>query len=49
MSVRRRRCHRPEAKDAGLPADGSGSHRLAVGSAAGPFTDLDGFTWEAAA
>ncbi|NUT03389.1 MAG: glyoxalase [Hamadaea sp.] len=37
------------AKDAGLPAGGTGSHRLAIGSAAGPFTDLDGFTWEAAA
>jgi predicted lactoylglutathione lyase len=36
------------AKDAGVPADGTGSHRLVLGSAAGPFTDLDGFAWEAA-
>lgn len=36
------------AKDAGVPPAGTGSHRLAVGSDAGPFTDPDGFTWEAA-
>jgi catechol 2,3-dioxygenase-like lactoylglutathione lyase family enzyme len=36
------------AKDAGVAQDGSGSHRLAVGSDAGPFTDPDGFEWEAA-
>lgn len=36
------------AKLAGLGADGSGSHRLAVGSDAGPFTDPDGFAFEAA-
>ncbi|HEY2716353.1 MAG TPA: hypothetical protein VGI73_09050 [Solirubrobacterales bacterium] len=35
------------AKDAGVPADGSGSHRLAIGSDAGAFTDPDGFAWEA--
>ncbi|MER5888845.1 glyoxalase [Streptomyces sp. NPDC001941] len=34
------------AKDLGTPADGSGSHRLAIGCATGPFTDPDGFTWE---
>ena len=34
------------AKDAGLPADGSGSHRIVVNSDAGPFTDPDGFAWE---
>jgi len=34
------------AKDAGVPAEGSGSHRLAVVSDAGPFTDPDGFVWE---
>ncbi|GAA3221673.1 glyoxalase [Actinocorallia longicatena] len=34
------------AKDAGVPAEGSGSHRITVGSAAGPFTDPDGFLWE---
>jgi len=36
------------AKDAGVPADGSGSHRIAISSDAGPFTDPDGFEWEAA-
>lgn len=35
------------AKNAGVSADGSGSHRLIIGSDAGPFTDLDGFAWEA--
>ena len=34
------------AKDAGVPADGSGSHRVVIGSDAGSFTDPDGFTWE---
>jgi catechol 2,3-dioxygenase-like lactoylglutathione lyase family enzyme len=36
------------AKDAGVPPDGTGSHRLIVGGDAGPFTDPDGFGWEAA-
>ncbi len=36
------------AKDAGVPVDGSGSHRLAITSDIGPLTDPDGFTWEAA-
>jgi len=36
------------AKDAGVPPDGTGSHRLIIGSDAGPFTDPDGFVWEAA-
>jgi len=36
------------AKDAGVSADGSGSHRFAIGSPAGTFTDPDGFAWEAA-
>lgn len=36
------------AKDAGVTPDGTGSHRLAIGSDAGPFTDPDGFTWETA-
>ncbi|UZX01233.1 glyoxalase [Arthrobacter sp. CDRTa11] len=36
------------AKDAGVSPDGTGSHRLAIGSHAGPFTDPDGFEWEAA-
>ena len=35
------------AKDAGVSPDGSGSHRLVIGSDAGPFTDPDGFAWEA--
>jgi hypothetical protein len=36
------------ARDAGVPPDGTGSHRLAIDSDAGPFTDPDGFAWEAA-
>jgi predicted lactoylglutathione lyase len=36
------------AKDAGVPLDGSGSHRIVLRSDAGPFTDPDGFPWEAA-
>jgi predicted lactoylglutathione lyase len=36
------------AKDAGVTPDGTGSHRLMIGSDAGPFTDPDGFAWEAA-
>lgn len=36
------------AKQAGVSQDGTGSHRLVVGSDAGPFTDPDGFAWEAA-
>jgi predicted lactoylglutathione lyase len=36
------------AKVAGVSADGTGSHRLMIGSDAGPFTDPDGFVWEAA-
>ncbi|MFL6155412.1 MAG: glyoxalase [Marmoricola sp.] len=34
------------AKDAGVPAEGTGSHRLALVSDAGPLTDPDGFAWE---
>ncbi|GAB3256141.1 glyoxalase [Arthrobacter pigmenti] len=34
------------AKVAGVPADGSGSHRLAINADVGPFTDPDGFSWE---
>ena len=34
------------AKDAGVAPEGSGSHRIAVGVAAQPFTDPDGFAWE---
>ena len=36
------------AKDAGVPPEGAGSHRLALGGDAGSFTDPDGFEWEAA-
>jgi hypothetical protein len=36
------------AKDAGVPEEGTGSHRIVLGSDAGPFTDPDGFTWETA-
>jgi catechol 2,3-dioxygenase-like lactoylglutathione lyase family enzyme len=36
------------AKDAGVAPEGTGSHRLMIGSEAGPFTDPDGFGWEAA-
>jgi uncharacterized glyoxalase superfamily protein PhnB len=36
------------AKDAGVPADGTGSHRIMIGGDAGSFTDPDGFAWEGA-
>ena len=36
------------AKVAGVPADGSGSHRLSITGDAAPFTDPDGFEWAAA-
>lgn len=36
------------AKDAGVSPDGTGSHRVVIGSDAGPFTDPDGFAWETA-
>ena len=39
---------RAAAKDAGVSADGTGSHRIVLESDAGPFTDPDGFAWEAA-
>ncbi|MEV6975162.1 glyoxalase [Kitasatospora sp. NPDC093806] len=35
------------AKDLGVPVDGTGSHRIVLGSTTDTFTDLDGFTWEA--
>ena len=34
------------AKDAGVPVEGSGSHRIALTSDIGSFTDPDGFAWE---
>jgi predicted lactoylglutathione lyase len=33
------------AKDAGVPDQGSGSHRIAVVGGSEPFTDADGFAW----
>jgi hypothetical protein len=38
---------RAAAKAAGVPAEGSGSHRLAIGGDVGTFADPDGFAWEA--
>jgi uncharacterized glyoxalase superfamily protein PhnB len=35
------------AKDAGVSPEGTGSHRIAIGSDAGTFTDPDGFEWAA--
>ncbi|MFF3842532.1 glyoxalase [Streptomyces sp. NPDC001930] len=38
------------AKDLGVPADGTGSHRIVLGGTfGGAFTDPDGFAWEPAA
>ncbi|WP_060882694.1 glyoxalase [Streptomyces caniscabiei] len=37
------------AKDLSVPADGTGSHRVVLGSTTDAFTDPDGFVWEAAA
>jgi predicted lactoylglutathione lyase len=37
------------AKNAGVSAEGTGSHRITIRSNAGQFTDPDGFVWEAAA
>lgn len=37
------------AKDAGVPAEGSGSHRVQLNNDGGSFTDPDGFTWGTAA
>jgi hypothetical protein len=36
------------AKDAGVQPEGTGSHRIVIGSDAGSFADPDGFAWEAA-
>ena len=41
--------HDALAKQVGVPAEGSGSHRIVLSSTAGPFTDPDGFVWEAPA
>ena len=36
------------AKDAGVSAEGTGSHRIVIGGDAGSFTDPDGFVWASA-
>ena len=36
------------AKNAGVSPDGTGSHRIVIGSDIGPFTDPDGFAWQPA-
>jgi catechol 2,3-dioxygenase-like lactoylglutathione lyase family enzyme len=36
------------AKHVGVSPEGTGSHRLMIGSDAGPLTDPDGFAWETA-
>ena len=36
---------RAAAKNAGVPPEGSGSHRLVIHADTGPFTDPDGFVW----
>lgn len=36
------------AKDLGVPAEGTGSRRIVLGSTTASFTDPDGFIWEAA-
>ncbi|SCF15945.1 Predicted lactoylglutathione lyase [Micromonospora viridifaciens] len=38
---------RAAAKDAGVSPDGTGSHRIVIGSDTEPFTDPDGFAWAA--
>ncbi|HET9168631.1 MAG TPA: hypothetical protein VFN97_04315 [Actinospica sp.] len=40
--------YRALAKEAGVDAEGEGSHRLVLGGSAAAFTDPDGFVWEAA-
>jgi predicted lactoylglutathione lyase len=37
--------HKALAKDAGVPPEGTGSHRLIIDTDAGSFTDPDGFAW----
>jgi predicted lactoylglutathione lyase len=36
------------AKDAGVPPEGTGSHRIIIGGGSPPFTDPDGFCWDPA-
>jgi predicted lactoylglutathione lyase len=40
--------HRALAKDAGVPQDGTGSHRIVIAADTDPFSDPDGFVWEPA-
>ncbi|MFI7666172.1 glyoxalase [Nocardia sp. NPDC049526] len=37
---------RAAAKDACVPQEGTGSHRIVLGGSVGAFTDPDGFAWE---
>jgi catechol 2,3-dioxygenase-like lactoylglutathione lyase family enzyme len=39
---------RAAAKDVGVDAEGSGSHRIVIAGSGESFTDPDGFAWEAA-
>jgi predicted lactoylglutathione lyase len=39
---------RAAAKDAGVEPDGTGSHRIVIGSDSEPFSDPDGFVWDTA-
>ena len=39
---------RAAAKNAGVSPEGTGSHRIVIGSDTAPFTDPDGFAWETA-
>ncbi|MGI8760405.1 MAG: glyoxalase [Jatrophihabitantaceae bacterium] len=39
---------RAAAKDAGVPTDGTGAHRIVIVGGGRAFTDPDGFAWEAA-
>ncbi|MEU8758837.1 glyoxalase [Streptomyces sp. NPDC048659] len=39
--------HRALAKELGVPAEGTGSHRLTLTGTGTAFTDPDGFAWEA--
>lgn len=34
------------AKNAGVPVEGTGSHRVLIGADGEPFTDPDGYVWE---
>ncbi len=36
------------AKDAGVPPEGTESHRIVIAGEVAPFTDPDGFVWDTA-